>query len=217
MYKKAMKLQPILASALVASLFAINTASAADGYVTDSQGAAVKSSNGLCWRTGYWTPSMATAECDPDLAPRPKAVQPPPVKMVVPAPMPAKPATENISLAADGLFAFGKATLSPTGKKKLDEVVAKLKGRSFDQILVVGHTDRLGSVALNQPLSLKRAQAVKDYLASKKIDDRLIRIAGKGSAEPVTTAKQCPGKGGPKVIACLAPDRRVEIKVTGLK
>lgn len=217
MYKKAMKLQPILASALIASLFAVNPASAADGYVTDSQGAAVKSANGLCWRTGYWTPSMATAECDPDLAPRPKTAEKPPVETMAPAPLPAKPATENITLAADGLFAFGKATLSPTGKAKLDEVVAKLKGRSFDQILVVGHTDRLGSAAINQKLSLKRAQAVKDYLVGKKIDERQIRIAGKGSAEPVTSAKQCPGKGGPKVIACLAPDRRVEIKVAGVK
>jgi OOP family OmpA-OmpF porin len=212
-----MKFQSFLVSALVASMFAMGAAEAADGYVTDYRGAVVKSGSGLCWRTGYWTPGMATAECDPDLAPRPAVAEKPPVKNTAPAPMPPKAATQNITLAADGLFAFGKATLLPKGKAKLDEVVAKVKGHSFDQVLVVGHTDRLGSKPLNQKLSMQRAQAVKAYLVGKKIDGRLIRVSGVGSAEPVTAANQCPGKGGAKVIDCLAPDRRVEIKVVGLK
>lgn len=205
-----------VASALLTSLIAFGSAAHADsGYVTDSRGAVVKSGNGLCWRTGYWTPSMATAECDPDLAPKPKAAAPVAGKPATPAP--AAATTRNLSISSDGLFAFGKATLQPKGKAKLDEVVRQLQGHSFDQILVTGHTDRLGKPQANQRLSMKRADAVKSYLVSKKVDGKFIRVAGKGSSEPVTKADQCPGKGGPKVIACLAPDRRVEITVSGLK
>ena len=210
-----MKNKLLAASAILSSLLVIGSAQAESGYATDSSGAPIKSGNGLCWRTGYWTPSMATAECDPELAPKPKAVAPVAAKPAAPAPAPA--ATRSLSISSDGLFAFGKATLQPKGKAKLDEVVRQLQGHTFDQILVVGHTDRLGSQKGNQRLSLKRAEAVKAYLVGKKVDGRLIRVEGKGSSQPVTKADQCPGKGGPKVIACLAPDRRVDITVSGLK
>lgn len=183
------------------------------GYVTDSRGAPVKNSNGLCWRTGYWTPGMATRECDPELAPAPA-----PKPMAVAAPTaPAQPRTETLSLSSDGLFQFNKAVLLPAGKKKLDELVAKLAGKSYEQIQVAGYTDRLGSQKINQRLSQKRAEAVKAYLVAKKLDGKRIVAEGKGSADPVTKADQCVGKPSPKVIACLAADRRVEILVRGLK
>lgn len=214
-----MKSQSLLASALFTSLFIAAAADAADGYVTDASGAVVKSGTGLCWKTGYWTPGMATVECDPDLAPKPKVADKPAAKANPPAPvaLPAKPASENTTLAADGLFAFGKSTLLPKGKTRLNEIVGKVQGRSVEQILVIGHTDRIGSAQANRKLSEKRAEAVRAYLVARKVDGRLIRTEGKGSAEPVTAPNQCPGKGGPKVVACLAPDRRVEIRITGLK
>jgi len=214
-----MKTKLLLAPVVLSTLFATGVANAAEGYVTDSRDVVVKSGNGSCWKTGYWTPSMATAECDPDMVPRPKVAERPTAKPVSPepGPAPAKAATQDITLATDGLFAFGKAMLLPKGRIKLDEFVGKIQGHPIERILIVGHTDRLGSQALNQRLSLKRAAAVKAYLVSKNIDRRLIRVGGKGSTEPVTAPKQCPGKGGAKVIACLAPDRRVEIKVSGLK
>lgn len=211
-----MKTKLILVSAILAATFAAG-AHAAEGYVTDSQNQVVKSGSGLCWRTGFWTPGMATAECDPDLAPKPKAHTAATGGMTSVAPTPPTPVNRSLSLSADGLFAFGKAALLPKGKKKLDEVVAQLQGRSADQITVIGHTDRLGSKAANDRLSQKRADAVKAYLVAKKIDGRIIKTEGHGSAEPVTAANQCPGKGGAKVIACLQPDRRVEIRVSGLK
>lgn len=210
-----MKKQVIGLSLLASSLlFSGANAFAAGGYVTDSQGAAVRSSSGACWRTGYWTPSMATAECDPELAQAPKA--PAPVAKAA-TPAPAKQETKTLTLSSDGLFAFGQAKLLPKGKAKLNEFAAKVQGQSYDQIVIEGYTDRLGSAALNQRLSQQRADAVKAYLVGKKLNAAQIEASGKGSANPVTTANQCPGKGGAKVKACLAPDRRVEIKVVGLK
>lgn len=210
-----MKRQCFLASAIFTSLAISAAANAAEGYVTDSRGAVVKSEHGLCWKTGYWTPGMAIAECDPDLAPRPQAAQKPPLQAAspAPAPAPAKAAGEDVSLAADTLFGFGRATLSRQGRAKLDELADRIQSRPVRQIVVVGHADRIGSKQINQRLSLKRAEAVKAYLVARKIDGSLIGVEGKGSSEPVTAPEQCRGKGR-QLVACLAPDRRVVIRIT---
>jgi len=177
------------------------------GYVLDTRGAVVKSGYGLCWRTGYWTPAMAIAECDPELA-RGK-------------PMAAKaavaPVSEKLALSADGLFDFGKSTIKKEGKTALDGIVAKLKGKKLDKLTVTGHTDRFGSAKFNQNLSQKRADAVKAYLAGKGVEKTKIMTTGKGSSMPVTKADQCAGKKTAKVVACLAPDRRVEIEAVFAK
>ncbi len=173
------------------------------GYVLDTRGAVVKSGYGLCWRTGYWTPSMAIAECDPELL-RGK-------------PAAAQGVTEKMSLSADGLFDFGKSTLKPAGKKQLDDLAAKLKGMKVQSAVVTGHTDRFGTAKFNQALSTKRAETVKAYLVSKGVAKDVIKAEGKGSAMPKTTAGQCEGKKSKAVVECLAPNRRVDVEVTATK
>jgi OOP family OmpA-OmpF porin len=196
------------------------------GYVTDTRNAIVKDPYNLCWRTGYWTPAIANCECDKDLLPRqvceppppPAAVPPPPVAKPAPPPPP-KPVTEKVTFAADVLFDFDKAVLKPEGKAKLDDLVAKLKGVALEVIIAIGHTDRIGGDAYNQKLSVRRAEAIKAYLVSKGIEPSRIYTEGKGKTQPV---KQCPNP-GPKseiknqqqLIACLAPNRRVEVEVVG--
>ena len=186
-------------------------------YVIDQRGEVVTSGTGLCWRTGYWTPAAAAndpagCKCDKDLLPR--EVCEPPVAKAMPA---AKPAGDKITVAADALFDFDKATLRPAGKAKLDEVVAKSKAIKLEVIIAVGHTDRFGSDAYNQKLSERRAAAVKTYLVSKGIDANRVYTEGKGKKNPVTKADQCPGPKSKKVIECLQPDRRVDIELIGTK
>ena len=182
------------------------------GYVIDQRGYVAKSGYGLCWRTGYWTPAMAIAECDPDL-----------VKKDAPAPAPAapvatpKPAAEKITLAADALFDFDKATLRPEGKKSLDELAAKAKGINLEVIIAVGHADRIGDDKYNQKLSEKRSASVKDYLVSKGIEANRVYAEGKGEKQPVTGDKCKGDKKNKALIECLQPDRRVEIEVIGTK
>ena len=186
------------------------------GYLQDSRGAVTKSGAGLCWRTGYWTPAMATAECDPDLVPKPAA--PAPAAPAKPAAPPPKPAAEKVTLAADTLFDFDKAVLRPEGKSKLDDLITKSKGIKLEVIIAVGHADRIGSDKYNQKLSEKRAEAVKGYLVSKGIEPNRVYTEGKGEKQPVTTPGQCKGTKKTKaLIACLQPDRRVEIEVIGTK
>jgi OOP family OmpA-OmpF porin len=176
------------------------------GYLVDSRDNVVKSGTGLCWRTGYWTPAMAIAECDPDLV---AATGTKGTGGGV------KPTSAKITLAADTLFDFDKATLRPEGKAKLDELVAKVKDIKLEVIIAVGHADRFGTDKYNQKLSEKRAESVKAYLVSKGIEPNRVYTEGKGKKQPVTKADQCKGPKSKKVIACLQPDRRVEIEVIG--
>ncbi len=192
-------------------------------YVIDQRGEVVMSGAGLCWRTGFWTPAAAAndpagCKCDKDLLP--KEVCEPKVAVAAPgaaAAAVAKPSGDKITVAADALFDFDKATLRPEGKAKLDEVVAKSKAIKLEVIIAVGHTDRFGSDAYNQKLSEKRAAAVKTYLVSKGIEANRVYTEGKGKKNPVTKPDQCPGAKSKKTIACLQPDRRVDIELIGTK
>jgi OmpA-OmpF porin, OOP family len=182
------------------------------GYVIDQRGYVAKSGTGLCWRTGYWTPAMAIAECDPDLVKKEAAA-------AAAAPMApgVKPSAQKITLAADTLFDFNKATLRPAGVESLSKLVNDLQGLKLEVIIAVGHADRLGSDMYNQKLSEKRAAAVKTFLVGKGIEANRVYTEGKGETQPKTKADECKGGKSKKVIDCLQPDRRVDIEVIGTK
>lgn len=186
------------------------------GYLTDSRGQAVRSGSGLCWHTGT-RPAVATVECDGSPAPAPLAqVAAPAVKpTVVAAAPPAARAVQRITLDADTLFDFDKATLRPAGQAALDDFVVRLGDINPEVINAVGHTDRFGSEAYNQRLSEQRVAAVRTYLVGKGIESSRIHTEGKGETQPVTQGGECDGAKSKKVIACLQPDRRVDVEVVG--
>jgi OOP family OmpA-OmpF porin len=180
----------------------------------------------LCWRTGYWTPAMAIVACDPDLVPKPpapapapapavKPPPPPPAPAPKPAPAPA-PAVQKITLASKALFDFDKYVLKPEGMAAIDsEIIAKLKDvQKLELVLVTGHTDRIGSQAYNQKLSERRADAVRNYLVSKGVAKDKIETLGMGKTQPVPGVT-CTMTAMKELIACLAPNRRVEVEVKG--
>ncbi|WP_310452098.1 OmpA family protein [Sulfuritalea sp.] len=191
-----------------------------EGYLIDTRNEVVKSGFGLCWHTGYWTPAQAIEECDPDLVKKPMAQAPAPAPQqlaaVAPPPAP-KPAADRVKLNADTLFDFDKAVLRPAGRDALDDFYNKTRDINPEVITAVGHADRFGSDKYNQNLSERRAMAVKTYLMGKGIADNRIYTEGKGEMQPVTKADECKGPKNAKVIACLQPDRRVEIEVIGTR
>jgi OOP family OmpA-OmpF porin len=163
--------------------------------------------NELCWRDAFWTPATANAKCDGALvaqAPTPPAP---------PAPVAPAITSQKITYQADTLFDFDKAILKPAGKEKLDDLASKIQGLNLEVVVATGYTDRIGSDKYNDRLSLRRAQAVKAYLVSKGIEANRIYTEGKGKRNPVTTG--CNQKNRKQLIACLAPDRRVEVEVVG--
>lgn len=196
------------------------------GYLVDTYGNNISTSpnTGLCWRDSDWTPARSVEPCDPVArkaqapAPNVAAAAPPPQKpAAAPAPAPARMAPQSINFSADALFAFDKSVLKPEGKATLDDFARQLSGAQYEAIFVTGHTDRFGSNEYNQKLSERRANAVKDYLVSKGVPANRINADGKGETQPVTRSGDCKGAKSVKVIACLQPDRRVHVEVTGAK
>jgi OOP family OmpA-OmpF porin len=151
---------------------------------------------------------------EPPPAPPPPVPTPPP-----PAPKPVVIVPTKISLSADSLFAFDKSTVSPDGKQQLDAFAAKLKGLDYEFVTVTGHTDRLGEHVYNVKLSERRALVVGAYLtdvAGIPADKVLAR--GQNGSDPVTQPGDCVGTKVTNVlIACLQPDRRVDLEVTGTR
>ncbi len=170
-------------------------------------------------------PAPIVAQAPP---PPPMVVQappPPPVVVVIPAPPPPPPPPpapaprQRMSLSAESLFSFDRSELRAEGRSELDNFARNLSGSQFDTVHVEGHTDRLGSTAYNERLSTRRADAVKSYLInSGRIDANKVHAVGKGESMPVTKPGDCKGNAPtPKLIACLQPDRRVDIEVVGTR
>lgn len=192
-------------------------------YLDDRQENVVKSGFGLCWHTSFGPPPASSPECDPNYvaAAAPAVVTPPPVppaRVAVMAPPPAViPAAQKVTLDADTLFDFDKSTLRPAGRDALDSFVGKLKDISPETIMTIGHADRIGTDRYNQRLSEQRVATVKTYMVSKGVDGGRVYTEGKGESQPITKAGDCAGPKSTKVIACLQPDRRVEIEVIGTR
>ncbi len=101
-------------------------------------------------------------------------------------------------------FNFGKSYVKRAEIKKLNEVVAKMKENTTLNARISGHTDWIGSDALNQKLSERRADAVKKYLVSKGIDANRITTVGYGEQNPVATNETAVGR---------QENRRAEIRI----
>ncbi|MHB8948129.1 MAG: outer membrane beta-barrel protein [Rhodoferax sp.] len=175
---------------------------------------------GLIYRFGAKSPTpVPVAYVPPPVvvaqAPAPVYVAPPPP----PPPPPPPVLPRKVSFSADSLFDFDNASVKPGGQQDLDKFAAELRGTQFDVINVTGHTDRIGSHAYNQKLSERRADAVKGYLmTSAGIAGDKIVAKGVDGAEPVTKPGDCKGTKATKaLIACLQPDRRVEVEVVGTR
>ena len=169
-------------------------------------------SGGVIARFGGKPPAPAPRAA-PAPAPRPMAAVPPP-----PPRPPPPPAPRKVVFSADALFDFDKRIIKPAGKRSLDKFAADLRSTKFDVITVTGHTDRLGAHAYNMDLSTRRAEAVKNYLVSAGIPAGKISARGTDGSDPVTKPGECKGtKRTKELIACLQPDRRVEVEVSGTR
>jgi outer membrane protein OmpA-like peptidoglycan-associated protein len=115
-----------------------------------------------------------------------------------------KAIVETGRVALYGLFFdTGKADVKPESKPALAEIVKLLNGEPSMRLLVVGHTDTVGSPQVNQELSLRRAQSVVDSLVKGHgIDPERLQAAGVGFASPVATNRNEQGR---------AKNRRVEL------
>ena len=190
-----------LIGSIAAGMLLANAAVAHDagtvnsGYVGDSQKHYITHSTGDCVRTGHWKKEDQTVDCG--LVPVAKKAPPPP---------PAAPTYEKFTLAAEALFDHDKSVVKQAGKDALHALDNKIKskGATVVDIDVIGHTDSDGSEEYNQALSIRRANAVKDFMVSEGIDASIIDVSGKGELSPIADNRTREGR---------ALNRRVEIHV----
>jgi len=124
-----------------------------------------------------------------------------------------QPPVKPFSLSGDVGFAFGSAVLTTAGLNTVRDIAGQLKRMSeVQRITVSGHTDRIGGAASNLRLSQQRAESVRRALAAEGIPASVIAAQGFGEERPVV---HCDQPVRSDLIACLAPNRRVDIEVQG--
>src|SRR5690606_23501992 len=127
-----------------------------------------------------------------------------------PAAAAAKPVPQNYTLGSDVSFGFGSATLTAAGQARIAEIAAELRrARTVERLEIAGHTDRIGNDSANDALSAQRAQAVRQALIAHGIPAGSMQAVGYGKRQPLV---QCDQADRAALIACLAPNRRVEIQ-----
>ena len=108
-------------------------------------------------------------------------------------------APENVT------FATNSSTISSRFTNTLDSIASVLKEYPDSNITVSGHTDSTGNDAINNPLSVNRANSVANYLKQQGIASSRITAVGYGSKQPIASNSTSEGR---------AQNRRVEIKIT---
>ncbi len=108
----------------------------------------------------------------------------------------------KLEIPSDISFDTGRADIKPELRPILDQFASGLTNQPNTEVRIIGHTDNVGSDAINDPLSRQRAQSARDYLTSRGVNAGRIVIEGRGEREPVATNATAEGR---------ARNRRVEI------
>jgi outer membrane protein OmpA-like peptidoglycan-associated protein len=119
------------------------------------------------------------------------------------------PEETTISLAADVLFEFDRADLTPAAQEQLAGVADELADVGPRTVAIDGHTDNHGEPAYNQDLSERRAEAVRAWLADRLGGEFTFETAGHGEDRPVAANENEDGSDNPEGRAV---NRRVEIR-----
>jgi len=106
----------------------------------------------------------------------------------------------KVNVPSDFSFDVGRSDVKPNMRPLLDEFAKGLDPNM--QVRIVGHTDSTGSDAVNNPLSVRRAESVRDYMATKGVTGGRVVTEGHGAREPVAANDTVGGR---------AQNRRVEI------
>ncbi|MGK2897544.1 MAG: OmpA family protein [Burkholderiaceae bacterium] len=108
----------------------------------------------------------------------------------------------KLNIPNDISFDTGSAAIKPPLRAVLDPFANSLRDDPSARLMIVGHTDNTGSDAINNPLSVERAQSVRDYLVTRGVASSRVETAGRGDREPVASNATEAGR---------AKNRRVEI------
>jgi len=109
-----------------------------------------------------------------------------------------------ITLPSDKMVEPGQWAITVTGQYTLKELAPGLRNQDGHAIFIQGYTDSMGTSAVNDALSLRRAEAVLDYLATQGVPAESMRAEGLGAKRPVAGNSTPDGR---------AQNRRIEIVI----
>lgn len=138
----------------------------------------------------------------PAPAPTP-APQPPEVVQQPPPQPPPAPARRELLVLHGAHFAFDKSSLTPIAKDTLRSVVALLNAHPEANVEIQGYTDSVGTARYNQALSVRRAEAVKDYLVAQGISAGRITVRGFGESQPVGDNRTSEGRAANRRVVII--------------
>lgn len=110
----------------------------------------------------------------------------------------------KLDIPSDISFDTNRADIKPNFRPILDKFAGGLVNNPYARVSIIGHTDSTGGDAINNPLSINRAAAARDYLTSRGVPSNRISIDGRGSHQPLVSND---------TEANRARNRRVEIFV----
>lgn len=110
----------------------------------------------------------------------------------------------KLNVPSDASFDSGRYAIKPNLRPVLDKLAVTLQQNTATTINIIGHTDNTGSDAINNPLSVNRAKATRDYLIARGVSGERIGVDGRGSREPIADNASTTGR---------AKNRRIEIFV----
>lgn len=110
----------------------------------------------------------------------------------------------KLDIPSDISFDTGRSDITPNFAPVLDRFAAGLRDNQNTDVRIVGHTDNTGSDAINNPLSVDRANSTRNYLTSRGVSGSRIQVEGRGSYQPIASNSTASGR---------AQNRRVEIFV----
>ena len=179
----------------------------------------VRNSYNECWENSFLNKAEnGLVECgdrQPEAPPQPEPQPEPQYK------------EEVVNLSSNFLFGFDKDTLRTEAVQTLDNLVQRLSDTRVESVRVEGNTDFMGTEQYNQALSERRANVVANYLTSHGVPAGKVSAVGLGESQARMT-ESCQAevaKLGKKVskakkrsalIACIEPDRRVDVRIRSL-
>jgi len=116
------------------------------------------------------------------------------------------PVIKEVVLSAGASFAAGSSVLLPGAYQDLDKIVKTMFDEKTSKWLIEGHTDNVGSAAINKKLSLKRANAVLNYFVSKGISKSRFTVRGMGADYPVADNSTEDGRAKNRRVVILRVD-----------
>jgi len=110
----------------------------------------------------------------------------------------------KLAIPADISFDSNKAVIKPAFRPVLNQFANSLQRNPHTHVVIIGHTDSTGSDRINDPLSLNRANATRDYIFAQGVRGPRIQTQGRGSREPIASNDSAWGRG---------KNRRVEVYI----